>query len=219
MYILIVGANSQIGRHLLGYIMESGNHRAKVMLQNKAQEAFYNERGIANFIYKREEAIGKFVNALQDIDALVIADNSIDGLRTDTLGVIDGTIKLLEALKYTKVKRIVHISTFETSKEEWHHLPAYFRPIMIENYYVDQWLRLSSLDYTIIHPGLLNDKKGTGYVKVVEKDVKRGGIPREDVARVVLACLESECTIKKEFKVISGKLPFSEAINQLLNRN
>ncbi|KGR74793.1 NAD(P)-binding oxidoreductase [Ureibacillus sinduriensis] len=216
MYILIVGGNSQIGRHLLQHIIESGNHGAKVMLQNKAQEAFYNEKGIANFIYKREEAIEKFVNGLQDVDALVIAENNIDGRRTDTLGVIDGMIKLLEALKYTNVKRVIHISTFETGKEEWRHLPAYFRPIMIENYYVDQWLRLSSLEYTIIHPGLLNDKKGTGYVKVVENDIGGGGIPKEDVAKVILACLESKCTIRKEFKVISGKLPILEAINTIV---
>lgn len=215
LYILVIGANSLIGRYLLHYIAESGKHRAKVLLQNKAQEAFYNEKGIHNFIYKKGEAIGKFVKALQNIDALVIANFGLDDLATDTLAEIDEMIKLLEALKYTKVNRVVHISTFETSKEEWLHFPAYFRPIMIKNYYVDEWLRLSPFEYTIIHPGVLNDKKGTESVKVVEKD-ERGEISREDVAKVVLACLESQRTIKKEFKIIAGKLSISEAINTIV---
>ncbi|MDN4493531.1 NAD(P)-binding oxidoreductase [Ureibacillus aquaedulcis] len=213
MYILVIGASSQIGRCLLNLIIEGGNHRAKVLLQNKAQEAFFNEKGINNFIYRKEEPIGKFIKAVHNLDAVVFADYSIEDLQTDALDEIDETIKLLEALKYTKVKRVVHISTFETSKEDWHHFPEYFRPAMIKNYYIDQWLRLSSLEYTIIHPGELNDKKGTGSVKVVDNDVKRGEISREDVANVVLACLESQSTIKKEFKVISGKLSITEAIN------
>ncbi|MFC7686877.1 NAD(P)-binding oxidoreductase [Ureibacillus sp. GCM10028918] len=213
MNILVIGANSQISRHLLQYILEGGRHRAKVMLQNKAQEAYFNEKGIDNFIYKNEESTEKFVKAVQNMDALVIAEHSIDHIQTDPLDEIDETIKLLEALKHTQIKRIVHISTFETSKADWNHLPVYFRPIMIKNYYIDKWIRLSSFAYTIIHPGQLNDKKGTGSVKVINKDVNRGEISREDVAKLVLACLDNQSTIQKEFKVISGEISIFEAIN------
>ena len=214
--ILVIGANGQIGRHLVYYILEDGSHRAKVLLQNKAQAAYFNEKGIGNFIYTPTESIEKFVQALQNVDALVIAEHSLVDLMTDTLADIDDTIKLLEALKYTQVKRVIRISTFETKKEDWIHFPVYFRPIMIKNYYVDQWLRSSTLDYTIIHPGELNDKKGTGFVNVVENDVNRGEISREDVAKVVFACLENQSSIRKEFKVISGKLSIFEAINTVI---
>lgn len=211
--ILVIGANGLIGRYLVQYILEGGSHRATVMLQNKAQVAYFNEKGLDNFIYNPNESIQKFVKSLQNVDAVVIAEHSIADIMTDTLGEIDDTIKLLEAFKYTEVKRVVHISTFETKKEDWIHFPVYFRPIMIKNYYVDQWLRLSSLDYTIIHPGELNDKKGTGFINVVDDDVNKGEISKEDVAKIVLACLENQSSIRKEFKVISGKLPIFEAIN------
>lgn len=213
--ILVIGVNGQIGRHLVQYILEDGSHRAKVLLKNMAQVAYFNEKGIESFVYNPNETIEKFVKEVHNVDALVIAEHSLDDIMTDPLAEIDHTINLLEALKDTDLNRVIHISTFETRKEEWIHFPVYFRPIMIKNYYVDQWLRLSSLDYTIIHPGELTDKKGTGYVNVVENDVNRGEISREDVAKVVFACLENQSSIRKEFKVISGKSSIFEAINSV----
>jgi len=214
--ILVIGANGQLGRHLIHYILEGGEHQAKALLQNRAQSAYFSQKGIENFIYKSDDPIEAFVQAVQSVDALVIAEHSIHEIEKETLAEIDDTIQLLEALKSTEVKRIIHISPFEIKKEDWIHFPVYFRPLMIKNYYVNQWLRLSSLDYTIIHPGELNDKKGTGFVKVVESDLNRGEISREDVAQVVLACLENNATIRKEFKVIAGKVSISDAVNAVL---
>ena len=212
-----MGANGQLGRHLIQYILEDANHKPIALLENKAQVVYFTERGIENFLYRPEDSVEVFLEAVKNVDALVIAEHNIDGIMVDTIIEIDETIQLLEAiLKYTSLKRVVHISTFETHKEGWIHLPVYFRPIMIKNYYVDQWLRLSSLDYTIIHPGDLNDKKGTGFVKVVESDIRRGDISREDVAKIVLACLENQSTFRKEFKVVSGKQPILEAINMVI---
>ena len=214
--ILVIGANGQLGRHLIHYILEGGDHQAKALLQNRAQSAYFSQKGIENFLYKSNDSIDTFIQAVQSVDALVIAEHSIHEIEKETLAEIDDTIQLLEALKSTQVKRIIHISPFEVKKEDWILFPVYFRPLMIKNYYVNQWLRLSSLDYTIIHPGELNDKKGTGLVKVVESDLNRGEISREDVAQVVLACLENDATIRKEFKVITGKVSISEAVNAVL---
>ena len=211
-----MGANGPIGRHLIQNILESNYNRAIALLENKAQVAYFTEKGIENYLFRLGDSIDLVLEVLQNVDALVITELSINDILTDTLVEIDETIKLLDSLKYTKLKRVIHISTFETRKEDWIHLPVYFRPIMIKNYYVDQWLRMSSLDYTIIHPGELNDKKATGSVKVVESDFSKGDISREDVAKIVLACLENRSTIRKEFKVVSGKQPIMEAINSVI---
>ncbi|WP_168193843.1 NAD(P)-binding oxidoreductase [Lysinibacillus sp. SGAir0095] len=215
MNILVIGANGPLGRLVIQFILEVGDHRAVALLQNNAQAAYFNEKGIENFIYSPKESIEFFLEKIRNVDAIVIADHNLHDIIPDAIIEIDETVNLLETLKYSKLKRVVHISTFETRKEEWMHLPVYFRQIMIKNYYVDQWIRMSSLDYTIIHPGNLNDKKGTGFVKIVASNVRQGNISREDVAKIVLACLENQSTIRKEFKIVTGKDPIAEAINSV----
>lgn len=45
--------------------------------------------------------------------------------------------------------------------------------------------------------------------------VKIGEITRDDVARVILTCLEQDATIGKEFQIVNGKTPIVEAIKSL----
>lgn len=49
-----------------------------------------------------------------------------------------------------------------------------------------------------------------------DRDISIGDISREDVAKIVLACLENQSTIRKEFKVVSGKQPIEDAINMVI---
>lgn len=212
MKILVVGANVQTGRHLIKYILESKQHQARALLLNKVQEAYFKDMGVESIIFdfkqkKRTIAVGS-----QNVDAVVYIGSRFIN-ETDTLNEIDETINIMEAIRHAGVKRLVHLSTFETSKEEWSCLPSFYRPTLIEKYYVNHWLRASSLDYTIIHAGTLNDKKGSGLIKVAGLDLERGEISREDVAKVILTCLENDFTIRKEFKLVSGKVPIQEALD------
>ncbi len=58
----------------------------------------------------------------------------------------------------------------------------------------DKILEASSLNYTIVRPGgLLLNEPGTGKIASAE-NLSRGSIPREDVARTVIAVLSEENT-------------------------
>ena len=72
----------------------------------------------------------------------------------------------------------------------------------------------TELDWTIIHPGMLTDKESTGKVALASH-VEAGGIPREDVAKVILETLVNDVTIRKEFEVVSGVTPIDEAVKNL----
>ena len=79
----------------------------------------------------------------------------------------------------------------------------------------DEWLRSrTDLDWTIVHPGGLTDDPGTGNVKAGKRN-EFGSIPRADVAATLIAVLENEKSIGKEFEVISGETPIAEAIHEL----
>ena len=64
---------------------------------------------------------------------------------------------------------------------------------------------------TIVRPGLLTDDPGTGRVTIAD-ETRRGSIPREDVAAVLLAVLDTPGTGGQTFEVISGDTPINEAV-------
>ena len=86
--------------------------------------------------------------------------------------------------------------------------------------YADEWLKhRTNLDWTIIHPGSLTNEVGTGKIKLADNltgELEKNTIPREDVATVILATLENDATIGKEFEVVSGDSSAFEAIKGLI---
>jgi uncharacterized protein YbjT (DUF2867 family) len=78
----------------------------------------------------------------------------------------------------------------------------------------DERLAASGLDYTIVRPGGLTDGPGTGRV-AVGTELERGSIPRDDVAAVLLAVLETPSSIGKTFELVSGETPVEEAVRGL----
>ena len=125
---------------------------------------------------------------------------------------LDGAIKTMEAAKQAGVKRFVIVSAIGVHhREKWMGSVPYYSAA---KHYADVWLRESGLDYTIIRPGGLTNDEGTGKVQVAF-DLERGSIPREDVATTILASLEDDHTIGKEFDMIGGDTPIKDALSRL----
>jgi hypothetical protein len=70
------------------------------------------------------------------------------------------------------------------------------------------------LNYTIIRPGILLNKPGTGKVSAAE-DLTGGEIPREDVAKTIVAALNEEQTFYRPFDLISGDTPITDALKSI----
>ena len=75
----------------------------------------------------------------------------------------------------------------------------------------DAVLRESGLDWTILRPGGLTFDEGTGLVTLGDS-VERGSIPREDVARLISACIDEPATIGRTWEVVSGSTPIADAV-------
>ncbi|RUL52244.1 NAD(P)H-binding protein [Lysinibacillus antri] len=210
MRILVVGADTVTGRHLIKYILESG-HQARAILHNSVQAAYFQTLGVESFHLSEKPKMKELVNAAKDVEAICLIGSF---LRTEKEPYIriDEMIRYLELFNYVGVKRFVHMSTFESRKFLWNTQPAIFRSTIIENYYIDRWLKTSNVDFTILHPGTLIDQQGTGFVTISEHEINNRHIPREDVAKAMLMCLENDATIGKEFKITSGKTTIAEAL-------
>ncbi|CAC9891191.1 unnamed protein product, partial [Aureobasidium pullulans] len=70
------------------------------------------------------------------------------------------------------------------------------------------------LDYTIVRPGSLNTDRGSGTVAAGKVHLGKS-ISREDVAEVIVRCIEDSSTIGLAFDVVGGDTPISEAVKEV----
>jgi nucleoside-diphosphate-sugar epimerase len=69
----------------------------------------------------------------------------------------------------------------------------------------------TALDSTIVRPGHLTNDPETGRVAIADH-TGRGDVPREDVAAVLLAVLDTPGTAGQTFELISGDTAIAEAV-------
>ena len=148
-------------------------------------------------------------------DAVVFAAGAGPGSgaprkRTMDLG---GTVKLIDAAKGAGISRYVIVSSMGADHPE--AASGTFRAYLEAKADADQALRDSGLDYTIVRPGSLTNEPGQGTVDLAERLGRRGSIPREDVAAVLVAVLDARNTIGTTFEVLSGSTPIDEAVRAL----
>ena len=78
----------------------------------------------------------------------------------------------------------------------------------------DAVLGRPGLRATVVRPGLLTDEPGTGRV-LAAANTGRGSIPRQDVAAVLVAVLDTPATAGLTFELIGGDTPVADAVEAL----
>ncbi|WP_431801339.1 SDR family oxidoreductase [Halobacillus andaensis] len=216
MKVLVVGANGQIGKHLVSFIQEHDSLEAKAMIRKQEQVSFFENLGAETAVVDLEDGIETIAKAAEGVDAVVFTAGSGPSTGKDKTILIDldGAVKTIEAAKAAGVKRFIMISSFDTRREAIQAANSSFAPYVAAKHYADEWLKRTDLDYTIIHPGMLTNDQGIGQVSAAV-EVERGEIPREDVASVIVASLENNQTIGKEFQVVGGTTSIKEAIDSI----
>ncbi|RPA61028.1 SDR family oxidoreductase [Aerococcus agrisoli] len=217
MKVLVIGANGNVSRHFADFVKDHDNIEEVAAIRNMDQAPFFEERGIQTVYLDLTK------HTQQDIEK-IIKDNNIDsvifsagagGSGDDIVMMVDldGAIKSMQATEAAGLKRFVIVSTFRTGREEIEK--GYLRVYTTAKTYADEWLKSrTNLDWTIVHPGILVNDAGTGKITTVPQD-KPLEVSRQDVARTLVAVLENDSTIGKEFEVVNGETPVDEAIKAL----
>jgi uncharacterized protein YbjT (DUF2867 family) len=125
---------------------------------------------------------------------------------------LGGALKLIDAAKANGVARYVMISAIGTARPDtW---AEEMRPYYEAKAGADRELEAAGLDHTIVRPGRLTDAPGTRRVHAAP-EVEYGEIPRDDVAAVIVAVLDTPSTIGKAFDLVSGATSIEEAVAAL----
>lgn len=214
MNIFVVGANGQIGKHVIRKIQDTNEHTAIAMVRKEEQMAQLKEQGTKTVLLDLEGSIDDIADAAKGADAIIFTAGSGGHTGADKTMMIDldGAIKTIEAAKQVGVKRFIMISAIGVHhRDNWMSSAPYYSAA---KYYADVWLENSGLDYTIIRPGGLTNNSGTGKVKVAI-NLERGEISREDVASAIVVALENDQTIGKAFDMIGGATPIEDALKTI----
>jgi uncharacterized protein YbjT (DUF2867 family) len=208
MDVVVAGGHGKVGLALLRLLAEGG-HRARGLIRNPDHADELSAIG-AEPVTCDMEQLDDLSECCAGADAVVFAAGAGPGSGPERKRTVDygAAVKLMEA----GVPRYVMVSAISAGRpDEW---SDQMRPYYEAKAGADERLAESGLDYTIVRPGGLTDQPGTGSVKV-GTGLERGDIPREDVAAVLLAVLETPSSVGKTFELVSGDTPVEEAVRSL----
>lgn len=219
MKVLVVGAHGKIGNRIVNLLEESDKHSVRAFVRKEEQVKELEEKGIEAHLGDLESPVTDLEEAIKGIDAVVFSAGSGGNSGPDkTLTIdLDGAVKVMEAAKNVGVDRFVLVSAFGANdRKRW---GGQIKPYYVAKHYADKELEQSGLNYTIVRPGNLQDDPGKGTIKAaVDLELTSSddrGIPRDDVAQVIVASLDNENTYKKAFDLVTGDTTVEEALNQL----
>ena len=204
MKILVVGASGRVGGELVKQLLADEHHVTGTTRQEKKLFDNNNYTQLDLDITASKDSIEKQLD--QDIDAVyfVAGSGGKDVLEVD----LHGAVKTMQAAQDKGIKRYVMLSSvFSLETEKWDNNPniADLKDYYISKHYADHWLvNNSSLDYTIVQPGALKERNGTG--KITINDTSSGENAIEDVATTLAAVLTADNTIGKVFNLHNGDI-------------
>jgi nucleoside-diphosphate-sugar epimerase len=153
--------------------------------------------------------------------------------RTDAVD-RQGAIKVFDALR--RGDRFIMVSALDVRdrenkpQPEWYDANDVRRSEMVwvaighymrAKYEADKDLRANNekrgLRYTIVRPGGLSDEPGKGTVAAGKVHLENM-ISRDDVAAIILACIENEGTVGLAFDVVGGQTPINEAVQSVVEK-
>lgn len=217
MNVLIVGANGQIGQHLVDELKEGGQHTPIAFVRKDEQVKAFEEKGIEARLGNLEDSVDEIGKSMTNIDAVVFTAGSGGGTGYDKTLLIDldGAVKVMEAAEANGIDRFVIVSAFNAdNREKW---SGEIKPYYVAKHYADKWLMSSNLNYTVVRPGELENEDSIGKIRAEDgiTNPETRSIPRVDVAKVVAHCLDNENTHKKAFDLVTGEDDIKEALNKI----
>ena len=215
MDVVVAGGHGKIGLRLLR-LLASGGHRARGIVRKPEQEADLRDASAeASGLDLENAEPDEVARAIEGADAAVFAAGAGPGSGPQRKWTVDygAAAKLIEACKQDGIARYVIVSSVGADDPESAGEGG-FRVYLDAKHKADEELIASGLDYTVVRPHGLTDDPGTGRVQIGQK-LERGEVPRDDVAAVLLACLEHDNTIGKAFELKSGDTPIEDAIASL----
>ena len=211
--IAIIGGHGKVALHLSALLTEEG-HSVTSFIRNPDHAADVAATGAVPSVLDVENATtAALAEALKGHDAVVWSAGAGGGNPARTYAVDrDAAIRSMDAAAEANVGRYVMVSYLGAGKDhgvpEDHSFFAYAEAKAA----ADEYLRGPGLAWTILGPGALTDRPGTGLIDV---DPAPGGsreTSRSNTASVAAAVLDLPETAGRTIEFCDGTLPIAAAL-------
>jgi uncharacterized protein YbjT (DUF2867 family) len=213
--VVIAGGHGQIALRLTRMLAERGDEVLGI-IRDEGQSGDLAQVGSVPVLLDLENASTEdLVEVVAGSNAVVFAAGAGPGSGAPRKETVDygAAVKLREASWRSGVDRYLMISAMGAANPPGGD--DVFSVYLRAKARADQELMASDLKWTIARPGRLTNEPGTGRVDLGGR-VVGGEIPREDVASVLVACLDDPRTVGHVFEVVGGETPIGEAIDTLV---
>ena len=219
MKIAISGASGKTGFRIAEEAVKKGlNVRQIIRKNSKVSERLKNIETIRVSLDNKKE----LDKSLENIDALIIATGARASLDLTGPAKVDalGVYRQLQSCKRVGIKRVILVSSLCTGK--FFHPLNLFGLILIWKKIGENFIRNSSLDWTIIRPGGLKESEDikSEQIEYSKEDTQiKGSIPRRLVAKCCIDSLKTNESINKIIEVTSStenkKISFKKAMQMI----
>ncbi|WP_285249947.1 SDR family oxidoreductase [Pseudarthrobacter sp. fls2-241-R2A-168] len=214
--IAIIGGHGKVALHLSTLLAEEG-HAVTSFIRNPDHAADVAETGATPSVLDVENSTtAALADALQGHDAVVWSAGAGGGNPDRTYAVDrDAAIRSMDAAGQAGVNRYVMVSYLGARKD--HGVPADhgFFAYAEAKAAADEYLRSTGLAWTILGPGGLTDKPGTGMIAVDPDPAGERATSRSNTAIVAAAVLDLPQTAGKTIEFCDGSLPVAAALESL----
>ena len=214
MRVAIAGGHGQIALRLARLLSARGDE-VVALIRNPDQSADVREAGAEPAVIDLEHAgEDEIAQAISGFEAVVFSAGAGPGSGSGRKETMDygGAVKLIGAANRAGISRYVMVSAIDANADA----PGddTFSVYLRAKGRADDAVRASGLEATVVRPGGLTNAPGTGRVSLGEH-LRHGQVPRDDVAAVLVAVLDSPNTIGRTVDLVGGETPIDEAVQAL----
>jgi uncharacterized protein YbjT (DUF2867 family) len=216
MRVVIAGGHGQIALRLERLLAARGDEAVGI-IRNPAHAADLEAAGAEAVVLDLENSdVDTVAEVLKSADAAVFSAGAGPGSGTARKDTVDrGAAALFaDAAERAGVRRHLQVGSMGSDNPENPDVPEDFRIYLRAKRAAEDDLTARDLDWTILRPGQLTNDAGTGLVLLADK-TGRGPVPRDDVAAVLVALLDTPATARRTLELISGETAIGEAISAL----
>lgn len=209
MKVLVIGANGNTATRVIQRLADS-DHDPIAMIRNPSHRTKFDKLGVPSVLADLEYPID---HAVQGCDAIIFAAGAGGKTGKDKTVLVDhiGAIRSMVAAQVNNVRRYIMLSSIGNNINSQSPIAHYHRA----KAHADNHLVETGLDYTIVCPGGLTDEAVTDLISVDAELTGRPLTSRENLASVLVACLDYDNSIGKSFSVLDGDTPLTQAMSAL----
>lgn len=213
---VIAGGHGQIALRLERLLAESGDEVIG-LIRDPGQAGELRAVGAEPVVTDLETAAVDDVAAvLRGADAAIFAAGAGQGSSIERKQSVDrdAAVLLADAAVAAGVRRFLIVSSMGAAADAVSADPVFEAYLRAKGAADDAIRARDDLAWTILRPGRLSNAPGTGLVRLAPS-TGRGSVPRDDVAAVLAALLDTPATAGRTLELVSGSDPTVEAVRRL----